>query len=113
MKNNGILQEGFKREARAPRTPEQHRQQLFRCSRLILQLFCSLLLKGAAVAFIFEWNAWKEVREKIIMIILKKSRSNLSAAGVFGWGHTLHTVGRGHPDHQSLLGTGVIRDKSS
>lgn len=65
---------------------EQHRQQLFRCSRLILQLFCSLLLKGAAVAFIFEWNSWKEVREKIIMIILKKSRSNLSAAGVLDGG---------------------------
>lgn len=92
---------------------EQHRQQLFRCSRLILQLFCSLLLKGAAVAFIFEWNSWKEVREKIIMIILKKKPKQPFRSRGFGWGHTLHAVGQWHPDHQSLLGTEVIRDNSS
>lgn len=45
--------------------------------------------------------------------IKKKAEATFLQQGFLGWGHTLHTVGRGHPDHQSLLGTGVIRDKSS
>lgn len=57
MRNNGVLQEHFKREAGVLRNARQHRQRLFRCSHLILQLFCSLLLNRFAVAFIVDWKA--------------------------------------------------------
>ena len=62
--------------------PRQRRQWLFRCSRLILQLFCSPLLKRSAVSFIFFKGKHRRKSDRKETSKQKKSQNNLSATGI-------------------------------